>query len=106
MIARSEKKKQNEAVLRDFLLVAVSWYLANLLRFNFDIPPDSVAVMTRLIPLLLGTEMVPILGDILDQGQLGRALCDHQPQVVFHAAAYKHVLMMELHGESGFFGSG
>jgi len=62
MIARSEKKKQNEAVLRDFLLVAVSWYLANLLRFNFDIPPDSVAVMTRLIPLLLGTEMVPILG--------------------------------------------
>jgi len=49
----------------DALQVAISWYLANLLRFNFDIPPDSVAVMTRLIPVLLDTRMVPILRDIL-----------------------------------------
>ena len=42
----------------DTFLVAFSWYFANLLRFNFDIPPDSVAVMTRLIPIILGTKMV------------------------------------------------
>ena len=42
----------------DTFLVAFSWYFANLLRFNFDIPPDSMAVMTRLIPIILGTKMV------------------------------------------------
>ena len=73
--------------MTDALLVAVAWYLANLLRFNFDIPPDSVAVMTRLIPILLDTRMVPILRDILGQGRLALALSDHQSQVVFHAAA-------------------
>lgn len=42
----------------DVLLVAFAWYLANLLRFNFDIPPDSMAVMTRLVPVILCTKMV------------------------------------------------
>jgi FlaA1/EpsC-like NDP-sugar epimerase len=43
-----------------------------------------------------GARVVPVLGDIRDRGQFSRALSDHQPQVVFHAAAYKHVPMMEL----------
>ncbi len=42
----------------DIFLVAFAWYFANLLRFNFDIPPESVAGMTRLIPIILGTKMV------------------------------------------------
>ena len=42
----------------DASLVALSWYLANLLRFNFDIPPDSMAAVTRLLPVILGTKMV------------------------------------------------
>ena len=42
----------------DVLLVAFAWYLANLLRFNFDIPPDSMVMMTRLVPVILGTKMV------------------------------------------------
>ena len=42
----------------DAFLVAFAWYFANLLRFNFDIPPDSMAVMTRLVPIILGTKMV------------------------------------------------
>ena len=41
-------------------------------------------------------KVVPVLGDIRDRSQLSRALSDYQPQVVFHAAAYKHVPMMEL----------
>jgi FlaA1/EpsC-like NDP-sugar epimerase len=40
--------------------------------------------------------VVAILGDIRDPSQLSRTLSDYQPQVVFHAAAYKHVPMMEL----------
>jgi len=42
----------------DVFLVAFAWYFANLLRFNFDIPPDSMAAITRLIPIILGTKMV------------------------------------------------
>ena len=42
----------------DVFLVAFAWYFANLLRFNFEIPPDSMAAITRLVPIILGTKMV------------------------------------------------
>ncbi|HKR28977.1 MAG TPA: nucleoside-diphosphate sugar epimerase/dehydratase [Terriglobales bacterium] len=38
---------------------------------------------------------VPIVGDILDVGTLRETFALHRPQSVFHAAAYKHVPMME-----------
>jgi FlaA1/EpsC-like NDP-sugar epimerase len=37
----------------DIILVACAWYFSHLLRFNFNIPPDSAAVMARLIPIVL-----------------------------------------------------
>jgi FlaA1/EpsC-like NDP-sugar epimerase len=44
-----------------------------------------------------GVKINPVLGDIRDRGQLSKAFDAHRPQVVFHAAAYKHVPMMEVH---------
>ena len=41
--------------------------------------------------------IIPVLGDIRDQRQLATAFEAHRPKVVFHAAAYKHVPMIELH---------
>ncbi len=38
---------------------------------------------------------VPAVGDILDVGVLREVFALHRPQSVFHAAAYKHVPMME-----------
>ena len=41
-------------------------------------------------------EVVPILADIQDVNQLEKAFEAHRPHIVFHAAAYKHVPMLEL----------
>jgi FlaA1/EpsC-like NDP-sugar epimerase len=39
--------------------------------------------------------LVPVLGDVCDGIAVERVFQDHKPQVVFHAAAYKHVPMLE-----------
>jgi FlaA1/EpsC-like NDP-sugar epimerase len=41
-------------------------------------------------------EIIPLLADIRDRAQLSHAFSDYRPQVVFHAAAYKHVPVMEV----------
>ena len=40
--------------------------------------------------------IVPVLGDIQSSTQLENTFKAHNPQTVFHAAAYKHVPMMEI----------
>lgn len=44
-----------------------------------------------------GRFYTPILGDILDTGRLQWVMEEYCPDVVFHAAAYKHVPMQEAH---------
>ncbi|NLT23747.1 MAG: polysaccharide biosynthesis protein [Syntrophorhabdus sp.] len=44
-----------------------------------------------------GKPYAMILGDILDTDRLARVMESFRPQVVFHAAAYKHVPIMESH---------
>jgi FlaA1/EpsC-like NDP-sugar epimerase len=41
-------------------------------------------------------EIIPLLADILDQDQLEETFEQYRPHVVFHAAAYKHVPMLEM----------
>jgi len=41
------------------------------------------------------TEILPFIGDIRDSATLRKLFEEHRPEVVFHAAAYKHVPMME-----------
>jgi FlaA1/EpsC-like NDP-sugar epimerase len=39
---------------------------------------------------------IPVLADCKEQERMREVMAEHRPAVVFHAAAYKHVTMMEL----------
>ena len=44
-----------------------------------------------------GLELVRLIGDVKDLAQMTRVFETWRPQIVFHAAAYKHVPLMEEH---------
>ena len=41
-------------------------------------------------------EIIPVLGDVQNRSHLEKPFDAHKPQAVFHAAAYKHVPMLEI----------
>lgn len=50
-----------------------------------------------------GTELVPLLGSVRDPARLAEVCGTYRPQVVFHAAAYKHVPLVESNPAEGIF---
>ncbi len=46
-----------------------------------------------------GVRMTLIVGDVADQAKMKRIFDETRPRVIFHAAAYKHVPLMELYPE-------
>ncbi len=48
-----------------------------------------------------GLNLVTILGDIRNKSWLRKLFSNHTPYMVFHAAAYKHVPMVELNAAAG-----
>jgi FlaA1/EpsC-like NDP-sugar epimerase len=51
---------------------------------------------TELKPQFPDVEFRPVLADITQRDSLERVYATYRPQIVFHAAAYKHVPMQEL----------
>ena len=41
--------------------------------------------------------VIPLIGDVRDRGRVEETIRMYRPSVVYHAAAYKHVPMMEIH---------
>jgi FlaA1/EpsC-like NDP-sugar epimerase len=54
------------------------------------------AIELELKQIFSGVKVVPILADVRDADQLEKTFIAHGPQIIFHAAAYKHVPMLEL----------
>ena len=52
-------------------------------------------LLLELEPQLCGVDLQPYLASITDEGRMDRLFRIHRPDYVFHAAAYKHVPMME-----------
>lgn len=44
-------------------------------------------------------ELIPVIADIQDKGRMIQIMTKYQPAVVYHAAAHKHVPLMEAHPE-------
>ena len=59
------------------------------------------AVDQELIEMKLNVEVVPILGSILDSQLVERICRKFSVKTIYHAAAYKHVPMIELNSFSG-----
>ena len=50
----------------------------------------------------LSDEPIVLLADIRDRGRIGRLFREHRPEIVFHAAAHKHVPMLEVNAGEAF----
>ena len=48
-----------------------------------------------------GPDVVPVLGNVTDDHQVRRVLREWQPDIILHAAAYKHVTMVEANPAIG-----
>jgi len=57
--------------------------------------PHVFAIEQELLASRTGTLIVPLLGDITGSGRMRYIFDRFRPQVIFHAAAHKHVPMME-----------
>ena len=79
---------------------------AELVRQLLRYPPRKIFMLDRAenslfeltMDLFLGEESQqcqPVIADITDANRLARWWEEHRPQIVFHAAAYKHVPLME-----------
>ena len=55
----------------------------------------------RVLADAVGVEVVPVLGSVTDAVQVAQVLAAHRVDVVLHAAAYKHVPLVEINARVG-----
>jgi FlaA1/EpsC-like NDP-sugar epimerase len=72
----------------------VLYELNELALYNVEMELRSLADVTE-------TDLVPVLGSVTDPRQVRGVLASHKVQVVLHAAAYKHVPLVEANPLAG-----
>jgi FlaA1/EpsC-like NDP-sugar epimerase len=60
-----------------------------------DIDETELFYLQRELSDQYADQMTPVVADVTDASKLRRILEEHRPEVIYHAAAYKHVPMME-----------
>jgi FlaA1/EpsC-like NDP-sugar epimerase len=81
---------------------------AEICRQLLQFAPDRLVAVDRaetgqfflereLQPLAAGKQIDVCIADMLDEARMRRLLMRYRPHVIFHAAAYKHVPLMERH---------
>jgi len=81
--------------LNEFALYSVQRELFSQLKCEVDNENDS-SISVRLLP-----RIIPLLGSVQDEGRLNILVQAWKPQVIFHAAAYKHVPIVEHNPAEG-----
>jgi FlaA1/EpsC-like NDP-sugar epimerase len=61
-----------------------------------DTSEEALYQMDRALHTAGSQNHVPIVGSVCDAHLLARIFTEHRPQIIFHAAALKHVPLMEL----------
>ena len=74
----------------------IMFELSELVLYNIDLELRGVVDDAR-----LDIELVPVLGSVTDSRQVRKVLIAHGVQIVLHAAAYKHVPLVEANPLSG-----
>jgi FlaA1/EpsC-like NDP-sugar epimerase len=62
---------------------------------------DLYLIYVELTERFPDVKIEAVVGDILDKARVDHVMIDHSPQLVYHAAAYKHVPLMEAHPIEG-----
>jgi FlaA1/EpsC-like NDP-sugar epimerase len=63
----------------------------------FDVSEYALYQLEQDLVAAHGVELIFAAGDVKNKQRIERLLAEYQPKVVFHAAAYKHVPLMETH---------
>jgi FlaA1/EpsC-like NDP-sugar epimerase len=53
------------------------------------------AIRVELDDLRRACRIIPVIGDVTDAARVNAVLGEHEPEIIFHAAAHKHVPLME-----------
>lgn len=61
----------------------------------------TIDMELRALAARMDVEIIPVLGSITDQNLIRKTLMDHDVEVVLHAAAYKHVPLVERNAVVG-----
>jgi FlaA1/EpsC-like NDP-sugar epimerase len=77
----------------------IKWQPAKLVLLDID--EFALYEIERHLRQATGIPLVPVLGSVGDAALLRRTLRRHAVQVIFHAAAYKHVPLVELNALEG-----
>lgn len=57
------------------------------------------SILLELVDMKNDSELIPVIADIQDKERMIQVMKKYQPAVVYHAAAHKHVPLMEEHPE-------